>query len=636
MLPSVAQQSHHLLHHHLDHQSPFDHLDPQYDLAGSALRYAFRQGQQHGYADQQQPSAMLRQRVQYQRPVQRPNDQDQTNVSMVRNGSTAENTLRRKTPNGTLAAGYDGTLGDHSIQRPALKHILVSLDNGQVISPHSALPIESWQYKGLEHLPSSQFQNFPQPYKYDVNRSAGLPSAIPQNTNGPSWIRSLHYPPVIDSMLNQTTPLLPSQRYYMQNGPPIPTVLASSLQSTLGPTASGGVGPYGPYWPDGAYIPYRPAASRDLRYRPSPAFGSVQDNSAGFASLQQPFNRQSLPSTELLTPGFSWNPLPAQLPQQNPHQLYTSDPVVQQSFPPRRSHQNQLDTFWEQNIDPYRSRSSQNTRLNTPHQRQPQLDNSNWQALPQQKTLQGSTSDIGSRPRNTEFKEKILSWAHSVYVDLLTSLHHTRRKNAALGIQDNNARSKPNIYPKPPRQPASDFESQSSNADITHHDVQGVTLPNQQFPRTHSRPMDMMMENQMDGGKQIPLRSSVVPGNNFMRNYHDDRVHFAQHPNHRLADSHGFDNFRTMRRSSGGNVYGEASVIENATYALDILSSLCLESGWEWIDGMLVGGCLAYGLGDYDKALRWYTRILNRDASYVALIIIIVLIVEQPCCRLLT
>ncbi|EEH11231.1 UDP-N-acetylglucosaminyltransferase [Histoplasma capsulatum G186AR] len=617
MLPSVAQQSHHLLHHHLDHQPPFDHLDPQYDLAGSALRYAFRQGQQHGYADQQQPSAMLRQRVQYQRPVQRPNDQDQTNVSMVRNGSTAENTLRRKTPNGTLAAGYDGTLGDHSIQRPALKHILVSLDNGQVISPHSALPIESWQYKGLEHLPSSQFQNFPQPYKYDVNRSAGLPSAIPQNTNGTSWIRSLHYPPGIDSMLNQTTPLLPSQRYYMQNGPPIPTVLASSLQSTLGPTASGGVGPYGPYWPDGAYIPYRPAASRDLRYRPSPAFGSVQDNSAGFASLQQPFNRQSLPSTELLTPGFSWNPLPAQLTQQNPHQLYNSDPVVQQSFPPRHSHQNQLDTFWEQNSDPYRSRSSQNTRLDAPHQRQPQLDNSNWQALPQQKTLQGSTSDIGSRPRNTEFKEKILSWAHSVYVDLLTSLHHTRRKNAALGIQDNNARSKPNIYPKPPRQPASDFESQSSNADITHHNVQGVTLPNQQFPRTHSRPMDMMMENQMDGGKQIPLRSSVVPGNNFMRNYHDDRVHFAQHPNHRLADSHGFDNFRTMRRSSGGIVYGEASVIENATYALDILSSLCLESGWEWIDGMLVGGCLAYGLGDYDKALRWYTRILNKDASHV-------------------
>lgn len=144
------------------------------------------------------------------------------------------------------------------------------------------------------------------------------------------------------------------------------------------------------------------------------------------------------------------------------------------------------------------------------------------------------------------------------------------------------------------------------------------------------------MENQMDGGKQIPLRSSVVPGNNFMRNYHDDRVHFAQHPNHRLADSHGFDNFRTMRRSSGGIVYGEASVIENATYALDILSSLCLESGWEWIDGMLVGGCLAYGLGDYDKALRWYTRILNKDASYVALIIIIVLIVEQPFCCLLT
>ncbi|KLJ09734.1 hypothetical protein EMPG_14832 [Blastomyces silverae] len=618
MLPSVAQQSHHFLHHHLDHQPPFDPLDPHYDLAGNTLRSAFRQGQQYGYLDQQQHSAMLRQRVLYQRPIQRPNGQDLTNASMVQNGNTVENTLRRKTPNGTLAAGYDGTLGDQSIQRPALKHILVSsLDNGQVISPHSALPTESWQYKSLEPPPASQFQNFPPTYKYEGTRSTGLPSGMSQNANGTSWIRSLHYPPGIDSMLNQTASLLPSQRYYMQNGPPIPTVLASSLQSNLGPTASGGVGPYGPYWPDGAYIPYRPAASRDARYQSTPAFGPVQDNSAAFASLQQPFNRQSLPSTDLITPGFSWNPLPAQLTQQNLHQLYNSDPVVQQSFPPRHSQQNQLDTFWEQNNVPYHTRSAQNARHDTLQQRQPQLDNFNWQALPQQNaSFQGSTADVNSRPRNTEFKEKILSWAHSVYVDLLTSLHHTRRKNAALGIQDNNGRSKPNIYPKPPRQPASDFSSQSGNADATLHNAPGATLPNQQFLRTHSRPLDLMTQNQMDG-KQFPLRNSTVPGNNFMRNYHDERVHFGQHSNHRLADTNGFDNLRLICRPSGANVYSEASVMENAASALEILSSLCLESGWEWIDGMLVGGCLAYGLGDYDKALRWYTRILNKDASHV-------------------
>ncbi|KAK2733900.1 hypothetical protein FQN55_003126 [Onygenales sp. PD_40] len=622
MLPSVAQQSHHFLHHHLDHQPPFDSLDPPYDVANNALRSAFRRGDHYGFPDQQQ--SMLRQRAQYPRPIQRPNPQDLTNTGVIRNPSASENTLRRKTPNGTLAAGYDGTLGDRSIQQPATKHLLVSsLDNGQVISPHSALPADSWQYKSLDPLASSRFQNFPPTFKYDPNRSAGLANGMPQNANanGTSWIRSLNYTPGIDSVLNQTAPLLPSQRYYLQNGPTIPTVLAASLQSSFGPTASAGVSPYGPYWPDGAYIPYRPAASRDLRYQSTPAFNTIQDDSTAFASLQTPFNRQSLPSSDLLTPGFSWNPVPAQ-PTQNVHQLYHSDPVAQQAFAPRHSHQNQLDPFWEQNNVPYHTRSSQTARHDTLPQ-QTELDNINWQNLQQPNVFQNPAADINSRPRNAEFKEKTLSWAHSVYVDLLTSLHHARRKNAALGIHDANARLKPNIYPKPPRQPASDFGSQASGADTTIVNGHGAIPLDHNFHRTRPQPMDVMAETQL-GGKRYPLRHSAASGSSYPRNLNDNNVHFGQNANLRLLENQALDNFRTMRRSSGASVsrmfestHSEASVMENAASALEILTSLCLESRWEWIDGMLVGGCLAYGLGDYDKALRWYTRILNKDATHV-------------------
>lgn len=60
---------------------------------------------------------------------------------------------------------------------------------------------------------------------------------------------------------------------------------------------------------------------------------------------------------------------------------------------------------------------------------------------------------------------------------------------------------------------------------------------------------------------------------------------------------------------------GENSTTANAMSALEMLSHLCMESGWEWIDGMLLGGCLAYGLGDYPKAMRWYSRIIARDAT---------------------
>ncbi len=51
----------------------------------------------------------------------------------------------------------------------------------------------------------------------------------------------------------------------------------------------------------------------------------------------------------------------------------------------------------------------------------------------------------------------------------------------------------------------------------------------------------------------------------------------------------------------------------DATVALQVLSKLCQEANWLWVDGMLLGGCLAYGLGEYHKAWRWYSRVLAND-----------------------
>ena len=50
-----------------------------------------------------------------------------------------------------------------------------------------------------------------------------------------------------------------------------------------------------------------------------------------------------------------------------------------------------------------------------------------------------------------------------------------------------------------------------------------------------------------------------------------------------------------------------------AISALAVVSTLCQENDWQWIDGMHLGGCLAYGLGDYAKAQRWYTKVLELD-----------------------
>ena len=54
-----------------------------------------------------------------------------------------------------------------------------------------------------------------------------------------------------------------------------------------------------------------------------------------------------------------------------------------------------------------------------------------------------------------------------------------------------------------------------------------------------------------------------------------------------------------------------------AQTALETLDGLCREAGWQWIDGILLGGCLAYGLEQYDVALRWYARVLQCDQNNV-------------------
>ncbi|KAF8471851.1 glycosyl transferase family 41-domain-containing protein [Kalaharituber pfeilii] len=54
-----------------------------------------------------------------------------------------------------------------------------------------------------------------------------------------------------------------------------------------------------------------------------------------------------------------------------------------------------------------------------------------------------------------------------------------------------------------------------------------------------------------------------------------------------------------------------------AHHALDTLHQLCAETGWSWLDGMLLGGCIAYALNDLNKALVWYLKIIAVDNAHV-------------------
>ena len=79
------------------------------------------------------------------------------------------------------------------------------------------------------------------------------------------------------------------------------------------------------------------------------------------------------------------------------------------------------------------------------------------------------------------------------------------------------------------------------------------------------------------------------------------------------SDSHGEDSFPLYLPGAPQ----PRSVKDMAKSALEMIGDLCRESGWRWIDGMLLGGCLAYGLEQYEKALDWYSKIIAIDSRYL-------------------
>ncbi|KAJ5654663.1 hypothetical protein N7490_001666 [Penicillium lividum] len=542
MFPTVAPfppQPHHLHYpaHDAIHQPPYDLNDPSFPARNDPSKPFFN------------PS---RSRLQLPQPIQRLDARDASGSS----SNTSEHALRRKTPNGTLAAGYDGTLGESTLQ-PATKHILVSpMDPGQFLS-HQGLPTDNWHHT-ID--PSVKFMNFPPVFKNEAGNPIAAGEVV-QDANGTSWVRPVNYPPGIDSMLNQSLPVQASQRFLLQNGSYIPTVLPATLQPCVGPTASAGTGPFGPYWPDGAYIPYRPVAFREPRFGTDP-------NAQPFYDLSQHgFNQPQVLGSRTDT-GFAWGQSQPGMPQ---------DPMIKAHFPPR--HSEQL---------PYHTRVSRpvsSFSQNPIHNEQMPWNNTRLTPMPAPPTV----------PVNVEFKEKILSWAHGVYVDLLANIHQARRNSISNADGQNPRFLKPSIYPKPPRQPGLDFSQ--NPPDITRHN----SYPSSQHDLQRQK-LGLLRMNDPH-----PVSS-----------HHNRRPSLNQFGQHRTdTQMHDAGRFNGVPSRFSGSLFNEASPVANAKSSLEMLSHLCHESHWEWIDGMLLGGCLAYGLGDYHKAMRWYSRIIARDSSHV-------------------
>ncbi|KAJ4314612.1 hypothetical protein N0V84_008786 [Fusarium piperis] len=160
------------------------------------------------------------------------------------------------------------------------------------------------------------------------------------------------------------------------------------------------------------------------------------------------------------------------------------------------------------------------------------------------------------------FREKVLSQAHKAYVDLLSYLQTIRRPHPPKGASGHNTSPKLLVYPKPPKPPLR-FSDAADGKEVT----------------------EMRLAAEGD------RRQDYHPGRNSAPQ--------LQGP---------FGNYSSM---------GKTSPFAGAKSSLDMLSSLCEQSSWNWIDGIMLGGCLHYGLEQYEEALEWFSRITTLDSSHV-------------------
>ena len=580
---------------------------PKSPTRGSGL-LAMSHQQQH---QQQQPLRHFPQ--QYAYPLQASDAYPNGGRSVTDSRLSAvqsENLLRRKTPNGILHGAYDGTTVEQS---HATKHIL---------------------------LPAST-QN--STYAPDMNNQQDIILRSPKQQrisqlnaegkhNGPAYQQHMSQ---LDSVLNQLPAQTPPIQFTMGYNQ-FPSLIPPPLQNPLVPTISNDNGLYGPYFANGAFAPYRPAAMRDPRF-PYTHAGSFNLLPSGIQGLSdwQLLNGNIGNVSDRLNP-VQQNAFPSIAsgpPPQNLRRSSGARPMpfangyAQNPFSPAPGHSQPGPTHLQSPPGFDLAGPPRGLQSSTPSSSQTPTSLSH--PTPSPLTEFGSSSDNG------QLRERVFTWAHAIYVDLLKYLHQTR-KIQSHGRQSHGHQQfpRPNFYPKPPRQPGSDFTSPSSIQNRTDSASHSTS------PRLKSHNQSRHLNDQSNGSfsrhrHSAHGRSSSLWSPNSNQVQDDQRrlswqLSSKQQQSQAVVPYHAAgppqDKYRTLRRTAGatispmyaGSPLGLTSMppmtpITQASNALDSLSTLCQESGWTWVEGMLLGGSLAYGLSDYGKALTWYSKILEID-----------------------
>ncbi|KAK1968276.1 tetratricopeptide [Colletotrichum sublineola] len=453
-----------------------------------------------------------------------------------------EHQLRRKTPNGTVDAGYDGSLTHFASGPPPLKHMI--------------LPATPTAYSANRLYPTADPNRFPRLTHAAQNRSAN--NAVRDRIgDGFNMTPSAHHQQwsLGQDMVHQS--LLPTGKLSESHLAP-----GSSLYGFSTPDMSAFLG-----------------SASQLRPRP------------GMFTAGSYFPR-ALPADDAgaITPGLlqSANPW---VPAYQQEQSFVGPPIHHTPSPSPSMYDYRFSNMHNQMLGPSANFTlpHTHTRFSTYGSGFLQPAQFNLEALTLETPQIISASGTMNQPNPLGgFREKVLAQAHRSYVDLLAYLHHGRKTQQLRPGSALSTTSRMVVYPKPPKQPV-------------------VTLaPNLFFPGDAAMIANANLTSNQ--GNMLVVSSGSKPPLS--------------------SQSFGWDGGMAEFRSgsfpvvgSSGSVFpnqlSRGSPLANAKRSLEILSHLCEQSGWKWIDGVLLGGCLHYGLEHFEEALEWFGRITSLEPSHV-------------------
>ena len=362
-----------------------------------------------------------------------------------------------------------------------------------------------------------------------------------------------------DSALHQGS----SRSLHMVN--PLAQGAASAIQhpgQPYGPTAPGIniQGPYGPYYYDGTFAPYQPTAVRDPRF--------YQDGVYGW------HGRQEQVLHHISQPRFD-SPLQPQIFDQNP----SVSMMPANNFPYTPStpgYHNPVSIY-----------------------RHPEADLESFH----------NVTNLKSTARD---REKVFNLALKTYRELLAFLEYVRKQT--------HQHIRPNIYPKPPSSSTGHAPSVAKEPQLKAETINAAHQGSASDSSSRDKSTEWKAQNL---NKFIAGSNTVIHAPNqvsAMSRMQDG--HFYQKGSSTVQQCPA-EQLNRLRRSSGtfnGHTRSHVSTSSSFAKARTALSSmlyLCKQTEWQWIDGLNLSGCLAYGLGDHQTALELYEKVLNLDAHHL-------------------